>query len=242
MRPTDELEQRLQALLDGVEERRVAKRQAIETRIREIGPQRIRFEQEAESWIASIIVPRLEALARLFPHAQRGKRAPGELAASIRFVSTREHPFGASLTVFLSPQDSYERAMVRIEPQLIPMLAASPPATSQVSEMGAEDLRALEDFLDDGIVAFAEAYASACEPSSPYQRAALVVDPVCGMSLHPVEAFRSLEEEGHRYYFCTAYCADHFQEAPERYVMNSTGAMSEAMGTIAPAKEQHHEP
>ena len=228
MRTTNGLEQRLQAVLDGVERRTAARRQAVETRIQEIGPRRARFEREAESWMGGLILPRIEALARLFPHAQHEERTPGALTASLKFISTRAHPFGASLTVSISAQDSYRRAMVTMEPQLIPMLAASPPATSRVWEMGAEDLRPLEGFLDDGIVVFAEAYASACEPSSPYQRAALVVDPVCGMTIHPVEAFRSLEQDGHRYHFCTAYCADRFQESPERYVVSSLGAMNEA--------------
>lgn len=45
-----------------------------------------------------------------------------------------------------------------------------------------------------------------------------VIDPVCGMNVHPVEATLHVEHEGETYYFCNTACNDSFVSDPEKYL------------------------
>lgn len=49
-----------------------------------------------------------------------------------------------------------------------------------------------------------------------------VVDPVCGMSVNPAAAARSIDYEGTTYHFCCPSCASTFEKDPSAY----TGAAS----------------
>jgi Cu+-exporting ATPase len=43
-------------------------------------------------------------------------------------------------------------------------------------------------------------------------------DPVCGMSVDPATTAHRADHAGHRYYFCSAKCREHFVADPARYV------------------------
>jgi Cu+-exporting ATPase len=46
---------------------------------------------------------------------------------------------------------------------------------------------------------------------------ATVIDPVCGMSIDPDNAFATIEHDGVTYYFCSPGCAAAFKEDPHKY-------------------------
>jgi xanthine dehydrogenase accessory factor len=48
------------------------------------------------------------------------------------------------------------------------------------------------------------------------------VDPVCGMTVEVVGARHRVEHDGRMYYFCSAGCAQSFQDDPSRYVVAAT--------------------
>jgi xanthine dehydrogenase accessory factor len=50
------------------------------------------------------------------------------------------------------------------------------------------------------------------------ESAATVIDPVCGMTVVPVEATPSFEHEGVTYWFCCPGCRRAFSKAPEEYL------------------------
>jgi P-type Cu+ transporter len=45
-----------------------------------------------------------------------------------------------------------------------------------------------------------------------------VIDPVCGMDVHPEDAAAAWEHEGATYYFCSVACVDRFRTDPERFL------------------------
>ena len=51
-------------------------------------------------------------------------------------------------------------------------------------------------------------------PSAPREK-----DPVCGMMVDPQKAATRVERDGKSYYFCSARCAERFQEEPERFLV-----------------------
>lgn len=43
-------------------------------------------------------------------------------------------------------------------------------------------------------------------------------DPVCGMNVSEAEAQHHINQNGQRYYFCSAHCEESFSAQPERYM------------------------
>ena len=63
-----------------------------------------------------------------------------------------------------------------------------------------------------------------------------VIDPVCGMTVHPDSAAGSFEHNGEAYYFCGANCLQKFREHPENFVNKSSQAAMAHPVLIQPAK------
>ena len=59
------------------------------------------------------------------------------------------------------------------------------------------------------------------EGARPAARAALVVDPVCGMTVS-ADSSRPLRYEGTDYYFCCAGCRQAFEQDPDAYLKRET--------------------
>lgn len=51
--------------------------------------------------------------------------------------------------------------------------------------------------------------------------AATVVDPVCGMTVDPAGAARSIEHHETTYFFCSEHCAASFEADPGKYAGTS---------------------
>ena len=64
-------------------------------------------------------------------------------------------------------------------------------------------------------------------------------DPVCGMNVDSAKAKVKLEYTGKSYYFCSAGCAQKFEQAPEKYLSMTTpsGAVAgvQAAAAVKPA-------
>jgi Cu+-exporting ATPase len=74
--------------------------------------------------------------------------------------------------------------------------------------------------------------ASPAHPASA--PAAVVVDPVCGMSVDPAKAAATATHAGQTYYFCCRGCAGKFEAEPEKYLAASAAA--KATVTPVPTK------
>ena len=59
---------------------------------------------------------------------------------------------------------------------------------------------------------------------APAAEAAMVKDPVCGMTVNPQEALHRAAYEGQTYYFCCAGCRTKFTADPQRYLGKETKA------------------
>jgi len=64
-------------------------------------------------------------------------------------------------------------------------------------------------------------------------------DPVCGMNVDPAKAKAKVEHTGKNYYFCSAGCAQKFEQAPEKYLSVTTAsdavAGAQAAAAVKPA-------
>lgn len=52
---------------------------------------------------------------------------------------------------------------------------------------------------------------------TPMPTQSTVTDPVCGMSIEPASAARTIERNGTTYYFCSTHCAATFEKDPDKY-------------------------
>jgi Cu+-exporting ATPase len=62
---------------------------------------------------------------------------------------------------------------------------------------------------------------------------AKVIDPVCGMKVHPGTAKHKLEHAGKPYYFCSAGCIEKFRKSPNSYL--NTDAAARPVAQVMPA-------
>jgi len=63
-----------------------------------------------------------------------------------------------------------------------------------------------------------KADGSCCAAHSKAPSAAVVRDPVCGMTVDPQAGKPRIDHGGHTYHFCSASCRDKFAKAPEEFV------------------------
>jgi P-type Cu+ transporter len=76
---------------------------------------------------------------------------------------------------------------------------------------------------------------------SRQQAPGTVVDPVCGMFVDPQKARGQAEYKGKTYYFCCPGCQTKFKADPERHLQPKPSGGLVQLGSIAPAKPQHHQ-
>lgn len=225
MTDLDTLEQRLAALLRDTAERRAQEQTQRDEEMKEVEGRRIPFERIAAGWVTDLVIPRLRALGAALPPTGEVEQVEGGCSARLKLGSSEEYPVAASLAVSIAPDVRYERASVHVQPLLIPMLVGHPSAACCEFEIDPKCAETVARFLDDQFVVFAESYLRVREPDSPHQRSLLVVDPVCGMTIHPTDSVETHEHEGRRYYFCAPVCAERFKQFPERFLKSWQGAM-----------------
>ncbi len=67
-----------------------------------------------------------------------------------------------------------------------------------------------------------------------------VIDPVCGMTVHPDSAAGSFEYQDKTYYFCSAHCLEKFRKDPESFLTRRQATMTQLVG-IQRAESQPEE-
>jgi Cu+-exporting ATPase len=74
--------------------------------------------------------------------------------------------------------------------------------------------------------------SDAADPSPAAAAEAAVLDPVCGMTIHPQDAAGSFECQGETYYFCNLSCLEKFRAGPEQFLK---GGARQAVGAASSA-------
>src|SRR4029077_14862257 len=66
-----------------------------------------------------------------------------------------------------------------------------------------------------------------------------VIDPVCGMTVHPDSATGSYKHKGETYYFCSRHCFEKFRKDPEAFLAKPHTTKAPLVG-IQRAKSPHY--
>lgn len=210
----DRIAQMLQAAEVRLEGRAAARRTAMVTVLDAVA----RYEAESRRWLEELAMPRLKALAEVFPNSTGPTRSPCEERLAVDFAHTDEYPAHARVEVSVARGRAAESGLLTIEPLIIPILMDYQRGASFALNLENPNLHGAAEFLDSRIVRFVSDYLSIREPGSPYQRDLMVTDPVCRMSFRRADAAASVDHDGRRYYFCMHACRESFGDNPDRYL------------------------
>lgn len=177
-----------------------------------------RYEAESRRWPDEIAMPKLNALAELFPNSTGPTRSRCEHRLIVDFTRTDEFPAHARVEAGVARGLTAENGLLTFDPLIIPILVEHQPGASFELNLDNPDLDGAAEFMDSRIVRFVSDYLSLRDPDSPYQRDLSVMDPVCGMSFRRADAAASVEHDGRRYYFCMHACRESFEDNPDRYL------------------------
>lgn len=165
----------------------------------------------------SVIEPKIAAVASLFPNGSVTKKADA-YGVTVGIRPTGRFNVPATLSIQVHPNLGDKRARAAFAVGITPILTDYDRGGSADFALDAEGRAMFSDFLDAGIERFMSDYLAMHEPTSPYQKDASVVDPVCGMSFPKAEAAASAAQGECLYYFCHESCRDRFVAEPDRFV------------------------
>ena len=241
-------EQGIAALVEEHERARAARLHTIAERMAERDGAEHAFAQLKPLLRERLIRPRLEALARRFPHA---RLEDGDTTVGVHTRLVLEHtdrfPVKATLMAgaLLGVLDA-QRPTVQLfaKAEFVPLLMAPEPSTSrdvrlddlvEFSRALAADGATPESAAPVGAASSLAAWEAATqwldaqlltflqvylgtETDPRYQQMAVHVDPVCGMKVHAGIAASRQVVHGHAYVFCSDKCAERFAADPACYV------------------------
>jgi YHS domain-containing protein len=180
------------------------KQQQIDSIMKELLDQREKLTAIAKRKIDTIILPRMEELARLFDNAQvKVLHTDQNFSCVCEFVHTPRFPATVQLSIALLPGNN-ENLTVRYDLSILPVLMAYD-RNFEGTFPFEDSEEALAHWVDDRIVDFVDTYLR-LESHPLYQKDNIVVDIVCGMRIPLSTATSSVERHGRTFYFCSEHC------------------------------------
>lgn len=179
-------------------------------------PRRKRFDETATLLIKTVIKPRFESLARLFPSA-RTMTDDHATRYSCWFAPSERFPVTAKVEAVVEHDESVEHLFVRFEANLMPIFFHFQPHDRLTLSLDQVDLQQVTDWLEQRIFEFLDTYLRHDRGAEDLEED-IVSDPVCGMRLRRSEAPESADYRGHAYFFCRAECREQFQKKPDSFV------------------------
>ncbi|WP_026841861.1 YHS domain-containing protein [Citrifermentans bremense] len=203
------LEERIIEKLAQHKKQLAVKQQQLDQSMKELLEQRERLSAVAESRVETVIMPRLERLARQFQNAEIEVVHTDEgFISTCRFAHTPQFPATVRLSIELLPASS-DQLTARYDLSILPALMEYSQNAEKNIQLGDEE--SLAAWVEDRVLAFLDDYLR-LETHPLYQKDNLVIDVVCGMHISFVSAATTLERNGYTYYFCSEHCRDLFLE------------------------------
>ena len=187
---------------------RADKQQQLDSRMKEMLEQRERLAAIAKSRSETVVLPRMEELARHFDNAKvTVLNIEANSTCIAEFAHTPNYPAIVKLGISLLPGDNTSltaRSDLSILPEL---MTYSRNADATFPLDGDEEV--LAGWVEDRILDFINTYL--CLETHPlYQKNNTVLDIVCGMRIPAASATSSVERKGRTFYFCSEHCKEVF--------------------------------
>lgn len=198
-------------ILDRFEEHRhevADKQQQLDSRMKELLEQRERLTAIAKHRVETVILPRMEELARHFDNARvEVLNIDADFNCVCNFSHTPRFPAIVRLGISLLP-GSNESLAARYHLSILPELMEYSRNAEEVFPLDGDET-ALAGWVEDRILDFINTYLQ-LETHPFYQKNNTVFDIVCGMHIPSASAASSVERHGRTFYFCSEHCKEAF--------------------------------
>lgn len=177
---------------------------------------REQFDNAAGSLLATVIKPRLEAVAELFPSA-RTQTDEQACRCWCWFACSDRFPVTAKVEFALEHDEAVEHVFVRYEACLMPVFVRFQPHDKLTIRLDGIDPEQIASWIEKRILEFLETYLHHDRGQDDVEED-ILTDPVCGMRLGRSDVRAQANYRGHPYFFCSVECGDKFEAKPEDFV------------------------
>jgi YHS domain-containing protein len=184
------------------------KQQQLDIRMKEMLEQRERQSSVARRKIETVILPRMEELARHFDNAKvELLHVAADYNCVCEFAHTPRFPATVRLGIALLPLND-ESLTARFDLSILPVLMEYTRNAEEIFPIGGNE-DSLAGWVEDRILDFLDTYLR-LETHPLYQKDNTVIDIVCGMHIPSTSAPCSVEQHGRTFYFCSEHCKEAF--------------------------------
>lgn len=169
----------------------------------------------ASRLLSEVIQPRLRAPINYFPDL-RFELLSGKLACMLR-LNTSEYITADCVLVVSIQQRGAADLSVGSRVTLSPDYMALAPPRELTFHQDQVSFHEVAEFVEDEVLAALAVYRR-LRTDPRYRQEVTVIDPVCAMEVHPLDAPASYESEAGHYFFCSTACEVAFKRSPGRYV------------------------
>ena len=184
------------------------KQQQLDSNMKELLEQRERLAAIAKSKIETIILPRMEELARHFDNSKiEVLHTDSDYNCLCVFNHTPRFPATVKLLIALLPGKD-EHITARYDLNIFPVLMEFNGNSEEIFPLDCDE-ELLAGWVEDRILEFIDTYLR-LETHPFYQKDNTVIDIVCGMRISSTSATSTVEKDGRTFYFCSEHCKDAF--------------------------------
>lgn len=179
----------------------------LDSRMNELLKLREHLRSVATDKIETLILPRMEVLARQFDNAGIDVlNTEAGYACICKFTHTPRFPATVNLGITLLFGNG-EHLTARYDLNILPVLMEYTRNYDKVFSL--EDDDSLANWVEDRILDFLDTYLQ-LETHPLYQKDNTVIDIVCGMRISSVSAASTVNHHGETFYFCSDHCKEDF--------------------------------
>ncbi len=186
----------------------------------DIAIRRRSFEKWAYRINETIVKPRLETVAKLFPNATMSDEQRLH-ASCCDFEFCDRFPAYTSVGFSLEHDVRYEKLIVRSRISIVPVFVPFTGQDNLPLSLDSVDESEVADWVEERLLEFIDSYMQLDGESDELAKE-VATDPVCGMQIIRFAAAASDSYYGHPYYFCSKDCLARFQDDPTQYVQIKT--------------------
>jgi YHS domain-containing protein len=184
------------------------KQQQLDSNMKELLEQRERLAAIAKSKIETIILPRMEELARHFDNSKiEVLHTDSDYNCLCVFNHTPRFPAIVKLLIALLPGKD-EHLTARYDLNIFPVLMEFNGNSEEIFPLDCDE-ELLAGWVEDRILEFIDTYLR-LETHPFYQKDNTVIDIVCGMRISSTAVTSTVEKDGRTFYFCSEHCKDAF--------------------------------
>lgn len=184
------------------------KQKQLDSRMKELLEQRERLAAVCKHKIETVILPRMEEIARHFDNAKvEVLHTDADYNCVCKFAHTPRFPATVRLGIALLPGNN-ESLTARYDLNILPVLMEYNRNVEEIFPLeGDEETFAV--WVEDRILDFVDTYLR-LETHPLYQKDNNVIDIVCGMHIPSTSATSTVERHGRTFYFCSEHCKEAF--------------------------------